>query len=228
MPEDEIIKLRDFVIKNNILKELSNEFFYCHPSLCILDAVYSANAVYSSVKNAIKKYVCWYKLSPIFDREQRKSIKEDTIEDLRAHIKEHGPAYFAQKVLDNNSKIRDKLKSEIVLELCEYFLQKNIITLEDLCKWGMNIDPDKFKVENNIYGIGPTIVRYLTMLAGNESRVKPDRHILNFLFTILSRPVNDLKEAELILQSVAKLLNTSPRTLDNSIWRYQANKKPYG
>ena len=63
------------------------------------------------------------------------------------------------------------------------------------------------------------------MLAGSDNFVKPDRMVLRFLETALSRRVMPQEAAEL-LRSVAQALSAdfpsvTPRLLDHEVWKYQ-------
>jgi hypothetical protein len=218
-------QIAEFIKSKGILGEINAEFYYCHASLCLLDTIYSVQSkYYPTVKNTIQRYASFYKLFPVIDRPNRITAKEDTIQDLANHIKEVGTDGFAVEILKNRTKISDRLKSEIVLDLSIYFLEKGICTLKHLSVWARDVKPDLFKNESRIYGIGPVVIRYLAMLAGNDSFIKPDTHILRFLSNILNRPISDPKEAEGILKETAEMLHVTAREVDNSIWRYQSSK----
>ncbi|MCX7926971.1 MAG: hypothetical protein N2606_02405 [Candidatus Omnitrophica bacterium] len=225
MTKYEVDKVENYIRQHIKLEPESEEFYYCHSSLCLLDAVYSVSSrYYPTVKNTIKRYCETYQIEKPYDRINRISQREDTVSDLVEHIDdEAGPEVFAEKVLKNQTKIHNILKSKIILNLADYFIRENIIYLNQFSKWACKVDPDLFVKENKIFGVGPTVVRYLAMLAGNEQFIKPDRHILNFLKQILERTLSP-KEAEELLRQVAKNLNVTPRTLDNCIWRYQSNQ----
>jgi hypothetical protein len=220
MSLDEVEKIVEFIHSEKILGELNKGYNYCHASLCLIDAVYSVNSKYDAVEKAIERYSSYYKVLP-----NRLTSKEDTIQDLHNHISETGPLKFAEEVIKNKTKIKNRLKSEVLLELASYFIEEDIFNLSQLSGWGEKVNPDLFKKESNIFGIGSTTVKYLAMLAGNESLIKPDRHILRFLADVLRRTINDPKEAEILLKETARILKVPARTLDNSIWRYQRSKK---
>lgn len=229
--KDEITRVRDYIRQHIKLGKESSEFYYCHPSLCILDAIYSISSRYNpTVVNTIKKYCAFYKLDKISDtdRTNRFIEHEDTIQDMVEYIREVGTERFAEEILHNRTKVQNRLKSEIVFDLANYFIKNDIINLKQLSEWGSQVDPDLFKKETNIFGLGPTTIRYLAMLAGNEEFVKPDRHILRFLTKASGRTVNNPKEAEDLLREVARNLNITPSTLDNAIWRYQSSKGKEG
>ena len=71
---------------------------------------------------------------------------------------------------------------------------------------------------------------YFYMLAGEDTKVKPDRMIVRFLEKALSRKV-DLNEAQPLLVQVNSLLrpnypNLNPRLLDYVIWSDTRNSMP--
>ena len=81
-------------------------------------------------------------------------------------------------------------------------------------------------VEDNIY-----MQNHLSsMLAGDESIVKPDRHVIRFIQENSDSPVKSQEEIQLVMEQTTSILrNTYPkltvRYLDNLIWDYQRHKK---
>lgn len=95
---EESKEIAEFIRSKVILGDISEEYYYCHSSLCLLDAVYSVNSRYGpTVKNVIERYCSYYNISPIWDKPNRVAAKEDAIQDLVNHIRETGDIRFAEK-----------------------------------------------------------------------------------------------------------------------------------
>ena len=87
------------------LRPLPPEYHYAHSSLCLIDAVYSINAKYESVRRnssegVIGNYCRTGKLEP-FDSSK---TGEDTLSSLRTRLTDIGPELFAKEVFRNQSR----------------------------------------------------------------------------------------------------------------------------
>jgi hypothetical protein len=74
-----------------------------------------------------------------------------------------------------------------------------------------------------IKGLGPAVYRSLVMRLGVDT-IKPDVHVLRFVSSAIGRRVTQ-DEAVTSLEEVARRLGISARTLDRSVWAYQAKRK---
>lgn len=210
-------------------KVLGNEYYYHSLPLAAIDAVFSAQALYPSVQNVVKRYCSKYEL-PIFrlPREHLPSPEnQETVSALILKMKQDGIPYFIENVFLNRSVTSGRKKAEVLLELLETFERLQIQTLQDIQAW-LNHPVQQKKLINaitSIHGIGEATYRYLLMLSGDEQMVKPDTMILRFIRNAIDESVNEA-EAVSLIQAVSQQLlpkypRLNPRLLDYIIWSWQ-------
>ena len=72
-------------------------------------------------------------------------------------------------------------------------------------------------------------IRYFCMLAGDDNRAKPDRHVLRFLKQYTGQEFTISQAQEALAQTVDilayKYPNLTVRLLDHTIWNYMAHEK---
>ena len=222
--ESDVVRVRQCVQNNGILEngESGSEFYYCHASLCVLDAVYSIRARYEGVRNVIDRYCEHYHVVPTLNRENGYTENEDTLDRLAQRITAVGCETFAGQIVHNRTKTAGRLKSEVVLDVSRKLINGGITSLRELSEWAGAVDAHAFS--GDILGIGPVTVTYLAMLTGNETLVKVDIHVRRFMQRCLGRDADDREILE-ILREVARQLGVVPRMLDNCIWRYERRRK---
>lgn len=214
-------------------KALGDEYYYHSLPLAVIDAVFSAQALYPSVQNVVQRYCSKYEL-PIF-RSPRELLppaeNQETVSDLILKMKQEGIAYFIENVFVNHSVTSGRKKAEIVLELLETFEKLQIQTFQDIQRW-LNQPAQQQKLINvitSIHGIGEATYRYLLMLSGDEQMVKPDTMILRFIKSAIDESVNEA-EAVSLIQAVSQQLlpqypRLNPRLLDYIIWSWQREQE---
>ena len=136
---------------------------------------------------------------------------------------------YANEVVMNKQKISNRRKTEICYDVCQFFVQKGFETKSDL-RLLNSAALQKLVLDDlrlSIRGIGSTLAKYLLMLIGDESHIKPDTMILRF-FSRLSewqpRFGND-QDAEIIRQVIANVAlkhDTTPARLDHEIWLFES------
>ncbi len=66
------------------------------------------------------------------------------------------------------------------------------------------------------------------MLTGDDNKVKPDRHIINFLEEATGKTLSKIEIEELFKSCVDILRERNPnitcRSLDHAIWGYMSNR----
>lgn len=137
---------------------------------------------------------------------------------------------YASEVVMNRQKISNRRKTEICYDVCQFFVQKGFETKSDL-RFLNSVALQKLVLDDlqrSIRGIGSTLAKYLLMLVGDESHIKPDTMILRF-FSRLSlwqpRSSSD-QDAEIIRQvitTVALKHDTTPARLDHAIWLFESH-----
>lgn len=208
---------------------LPAEYNYSCLPLCLLDAVFSIGARYSSTRNVVMRYCAKQGI-----REYRKSNGAEidhTIKNLLAVINHYGPEGFATDVLENTqrtSSTNGVLKAEAVQE-CASILDKNDIqTIDDFREKLTDSIAIQFRnVKGQTSGIS---LRYLKMLCGTTNEIKPDRHVLRFLSKYLGYEPTPEKATRL-LGKVSKILDeqnltrrVSLREIDYLIWSEMARQ----
>lgn len=233
MNEKEIFMIKSYCIHNLNLSsaKLSNEFYYDSLAFCIIDAIFSIGAKYSSTRKTVQRYCNYYNLQRIrTTKEFSLSAEQHKTSDLINNINHVGVSYFAEKILCNRQRTSTKngiLKAEAVYSWTEILKNFGIETLQDFNNCiNDNLKNDLSKIKGQGSGISIT---YLCMLCGNENFAKPDRHILNFLSNILGYTV-DTYQAQSILRNITNTLknelpNINIRLLDHTIWSYMSTHK---
>lgn len=82
-------------------------------------------------------------------------------------------------------------------------------------------------LQQSIRGIGSTLAKYLLMLVGDESHIKPDTMILRFfsrlsLWQPRSSSDQDSETIRQVIASVALQHATTPARLDHAIWLFES------
>jgi hypothetical protein len=104
--------------------------------------------------------------------------------------------------------------------LVAYLRERGVTDLAALRRWAAGSTQDDFV--GHIKGLGPAVYRSLVMRLGVDT-IKPDVHVLRFVSSAIGRRVSQ-DEAVASLETVARRLGTSARTLDGSIWALQARR----
>jgi hypothetical protein len=102
--------------------------------------------------------------------------------------------------------------------LVAYFRERDVTDLAALRRWAAGSTQDDFV--GHIKGLGPAGYRSLVMRLGVDT-IKPDVHVLRFVSSAIGRRVSQ-DDAVTSLEIIARRLGTSARTLDGSIWAFQA------
>ncbi len=192
----------------------------------VVDCVFSAQAKYDSMVLPILQ-----KRLPI-----RPGLQDDSELTFSAFLQDmdlFGTNRFeryANEVIKNRQKISNRLKTEICYDVCHFFVHKGFETKSDL----QALSGDAFQklvlddLQQSIRGIGSTLAKYLLMLIGDESHIKPDTMILRF-FSRLSlwqpRSSSD-QDGEIIRQVIASVAlkhDTTPARLDHAIWLFESH-----
>lgn len=215
------------------LKEsvLPDEYFYQSLPICILDSVFSISTKYGAVQNVVSRYTSFFALQKF--RANRDELpprsEQESVSDLVAHFTLRSPVEFATEVVQNKqrtSAINGILKAEAVKHFAEAFKAHGVEHLQDIPA-AMKMK-DLKKAVRSITGQGSGItLRYLWMLAGSATHVKPDRMILRYLERAIRRPVEPAEAQSLIAAAVELLLvdfpQMTPRLLDYEMWRFESD-----
>lgn len=206
-----------------------------HLSLCILSATYSISVSYDKVvAPLVHRYATHSGLSSVLL--SGNALKpplsprpdEQTLSQFLASIDHLDDEAFA-KVLNSRHRTSTRngiLKSAAVRQIAQILVEKyGIETLADFADLSTNSERTA-AVEQDleaVKGAGKNGIRtgYIWMTAGDDERVKPDRHVLRWLNTCLGRRVS-VTEARVLLTKAANVLGVTPWSADHAIWAYQA------
>lgn len=206
-----------------------------HLSLCILFATYSISVSYDEVvAPLVRRYATHSGLSSVLlsGDALREPLSprsdEQTLSEFLTSIEDLDDEAFAKMP---NSRHRTStrsgiLKSAAVRQIAQILVEKyGVETLANFAD--LSTDPERAAaVEHDlesVKGAGKDGIctGYIWMTAGDDERVKPDRHVLRWLSACLGRRVS-VAEARVLLKEAADVLGVTPWSADHAIWVYQA------
>jgi hypothetical protein len=135
--------------------------------------------------------------------------------DLEAILAEHPDDEQLAETLWGN---RHHRRARELRGLVAYFRERDVTDLAALRRWAAGSQQEDFV--GRIKGLGPAVYRSLVMRLGVDT-VKPDVHVLRFVSAAIGRVVTQ-DEAVVSLETIARRLGVSARTLDAGIWAFQA------
>ena len=194
---------------------------YNYPCLpyCLLDAIFSISANYSSTRKVVERYAAYYNIDSL--------DHEHTVSEFLENIRECGGAEkFAENVVKNRQRTSTKsgiLKAEAVRLVAEVCKTRGIETLEDFREYSdrESLDSDILAVRGQSSGV---MLHYLKMLAGDTTEAKPDRFIERYIRSVLPHITDHEDMVELIREATKELRDEfptlTPRKLDGCIWSY--------
>lgn len=207
--------------------ELPKEYHYSSLVFCILDAVFSIGARYTTTEKVVERYANKYELTRYTFE---KSDTEHTIKDFITNINSENDIYnFTVEILKNRQRTSTKngiLKAQACYDVANVFIKHGINTINDFrnlsCEQQVVLDKDILNIKGQSSGI---MLKYLYMLAGSENICKPDRHIRRFVEPILGENSTDEEIQKLFIYACNEMKKDFPRItvrlLDNKIWDYQ-------
>lgn len=204
--------------------QLGKEFYYSSLVFCVIDAVFSIGTHYSSTEKTVANYAYHFGLER-YSTESPYSVHR--ISDFIKNYEQFGePESFAERVLHNRQRTSSTngiLKAEACYDVAKILKEHNIETITDFRN--MTTETEKLVVEEikKVKGQGSGImIDYLFMLAGDENKFKPDRHLLSFI----SDTLEDNNGTSELIESAHQILqekhpDLTVRQLDYLIWNYQ-------
>jgi hypothetical protein len=216
--------------------ELSEEYYYRSLPFCLIDAVYSLAAKYSSTRNAVIHFCNVEGLqrlrpkgSPYPNISEQYSVRH--FEELLSRYSDYGR--IAAELFDNRQRTSTRngiLKAEAVHRFARVLLRHHVNYFQDIPTVirSEQFESDICSIPGQTYG---TSLTYFFMLSGEENMIKPDRMVLRFLRRIIGNQVNQQNPHAWLSQTLQILNETYPtltlRQLDHEIWKYEksmANK----
>lgn len=208
--------------------KLNNEFYYSSLVFCVIDAVFSMGTHYSGAEKAVKNYAEKYNLSR-YNTENPQT--EHRISDFIHNCDTMGDfELLAETVFRNRqrtSSTNGMLKAEACYDVAKVLKEHNIETFTDFRNMSAETEKKVVAEIKQVKGQGSGImIDYLFMLAGDENKFKPDRHLLSFI----SDTLEDNNEISELFKSAHQILkdkhpDLTIRHLDYLIWNYQRKAK---
>lgn len=192
-------------------------------ALCIIDAIYSTGAHYSSVVNVVDRY-----------REHRASqganAHADGVLELLAHIDAFGGADGWASHIGNRRPTSTAqgapLKSDAIRQVAEGLLKIGIHRTADLRTADADALRDTKRVWTSVPGQRSGITwEYALMLAGVPG-VKADRMVVRYVARAISKPIAELSPAE-AAYLVGRLATSNGWDViqtDHAIWRFESGR----
>ena len=191
----------------------------------VIDCVFSAQAKYESVVLPMLRERLPARQGMVDKEELRFS---DFIADVDSFGSDKWDAYGSAVL--NLQVLARRRKVEVCHDIAHFFVSRNLETMPDLRALGEPalVELVLGPLQSQIHGIGPALARYLAILFGVESQIKPDTLIIRF-FDALSawspRAGNegDIALIEGVMRESADQAGTTPSRLDNAIWLFMTN-----
>ena len=208
--------------------KLSPEYYYQSLPYCVIDAVFSLGANYTSTKKAVINYCDYYNLQRLrTNKDLPSKDQQESITQFIKRLQSHKPSTLAGTIFQNNQRTSTRngiLKAEAIFQFAKTLQQYNVDHFQDINKVITNkpFEEDIKKIKGQTKGIS---LNYFFMLAGTGNLIKPDTMIIRYLSRTLQRKVT-VREALPLLQQTTKLLQQeypqlTPRLLDHQIWNYE-------
>lgn len=208
-------------IKENIgFIETSMPNNYNSLAICILDDVYSLRSKYFSITlPTIQRFANEYLNGDMYSSNY--SI-DNFIEDLD----KNGLIYVSDYILKNKQKLCGRCKIDICYDVALKLKKINIQNFDDFNNYP-NRDYLAFYLKQ-IKGIGDAAIKYLFMLAGDETLIKPDVHIHKCIKDAIGRDCSNDYCQELFCEVSAHLMKSkpyaTPKFLDRLVWMHYSTK----
>ncbi len=210
--------------------KLSEEYYYRSLPFCIIDAVYSLAARYSSTRNVVIRFCNIEGLqrlrqigSSYPDISDQYSVEQ--FDQSLSHYNDYG--IIASELFDNRQRTSTRngiLKAEAVHMFSKVLLLHNVNYFQDIQKVIQNnkFETDIYSIPGQTYG---TALTYFFMLAGEENLVKPDRMVLRFLWRVVGNQSSQQSPHAWLSKALLVINETYPsltlRQLDHEIWKYE-------
>jgi len=210
---------------------LSQSYYYASLPLCVIDAVYSIGARYTSTENTVEYYCNVVKTQrfrahgsvyPSISDQRR-------ISDLITDASHHTNA--AQNLFGNEQRTSSKngiLKADATRRFAECLARHGIEVFQDITHAMSDnlLEAEIRLIPGQKSGISWS---YFLMLAGSDDFIKPDRMILRFIQRATGQMI-PANKAQSLLHGVLKLLskkfpNLTLRGLDHEIWKKEQSRK---
>lgn len=196
---------------------------------CVLAAIFSINARYTTVIAAVRRYRDYYHLPPIGIEDVPPNTPEPTVSDLISQVEAIGADEFASNVLKNRGRTSSKsgiLKAQAAYDYAKVLRSYGIEVIADVlaCQDLAKLETALRQVHGQASGVSTD---YFMMNVGDMNRVKPDRRVIGFLHDALGRTVSQAEAQSLFIEVCPAFTKEypgmTPRALDLVVWEWKSN-----
>jgi len=210
--------------------QLSEEYFYRSLPFCIIDAVYSLAARYSSTRNVVIHFCNLNglkRLRPVGSSYPNISDQYSVMQFDQILSQYNDYCKIASELFDNRQRTSTRngiLKAEAVHMFAKVLLRNGVNYFQDIPKviQDNKFEADICSIPGQTYG---TALTYFFMLAGEENLVKPDRMVIRFLWRVVGNQLSQQSPHAWLSEALLFLNETYPtltlRQLDHEIWKYE-------
>jgi hypothetical protein len=232
--ESDVVQLVTYCREHLALSEvrLPEEYRYAGVAHCVLDAVFSIGVRYEATRAVVVRYCEARGIERLRPSQSLPPISaQETLSAFVEFVELIGSDEFANRIVHNQQRTSTRsgiLKAEAALRFSKVLRAFSVEYLQDLKAHANDNSMDRELRSITGFSSGVAI-QYFWMLTGSEELVKPDRMVLRFLATALSRPsLLSTSEAVALVSAAAQLLRTdfpglTARLLDYAIWEHQRN-----
>lgn len=206
--------------------ELDKNYGYSSLPLCVIDAIFSIRANYTSTRNTVDHF-CKYFNVPRGVSKESPPIAELSVATFIKFYSDNSVEFMAREVYQNWQRTPGRssiLKAEAVLRVAETLFEYGINYKSDVNL--VTRQPEFESAFKRVRGQRPgTSLRYFYMLAGSKNDIKPDGMVIRFIRKAINRlPTSD--DCHQLLVETSSLLaadypELTPRSLDHKIWLFQ-------
>lgn len=209
---------------------------WAHLSLCVLDAVFSVGARYTSTRRTCERYAAARDLIALVDAGVTSEVigtdAEQPLSEFVHHAGTMDAEQFARDVLGNRQRTSSRsgvLKAEAAVRYARVLVDAGVECYADVP--GLFADDGRLDHVaaqlRSVPGNGASDVRlgYLWMLLGDENVIKPDRMVLRWLSRATGASVT-AEGARVLLADAAEALDCTPWALDHAIWNAERRSRP--
>lgn len=214
--------------KNQLdLSSFTFDGYYQNLPLCVIDAVFSISARYTSTRNTVERFARHFDLDADLVKNVPPSTDQIPLNFLIESYQKYGLDFLTNKVYQNRQRTSTRngiLKSDSVLRFSQILRQHGIQYMQDVDRFIGHASFEKAiqQIPGQTSGI---CLRYFYILAGSPNHVKPDRMIIRFIQSAIGKSVTPEQGHHYIVEA-CKILHQeypdlTPAVLDNQIWNYQ-------
>lgn len=207
-----------------------SEYGYWSLPLCVIDAVFSIGAHYTSTANTVARFCQHLGVRVGGATSLPGAADQLSITNFVRVYGQYGIEAMAKTVYQNRQRTSTRngiLKSEAALLFGQTLQQFGVDYFQDVNKilGNASFESEIARIPGQHSGIS---LRYFYMLAGSTDYVKPDRMIMRFIQLATGRMPSIQEGHDVVVGACAVLAKDhprlTPRSLDSLIWRFQRER----